>query len=246
MKCAMITPTDFLHYEERAGFGFHFALAQHVKEASYAAWFKRWHEFGHFIMMDNGAAEGERLDNKDLIEAAGIIGADEVVMPDVLRDKHGTINATRAALSLVPERNRAMAPQGADWFEWEACAKILVSYGCATICIPKLYEGYPGGRAHALAIIRGYHWDWDHNIHLLGCYNDPVREIVLAHKHTPWIRSVDTGAPVAYAQADKSLWDEGHESLDWHKEPNMAQMLYNPGILRSAASGVIDAHRNEK
>jgi hypothetical protein len=237
MKYALITPPAGFRFVTEYHLGYHFVLSQYCTDYKYLKFYQRMHEYGHFIMLDNGAAElGASIDISLVIKAAEAVGADEIIMPDVLDDFTGTLSRTSQAVDLVPLKQRAMVPQGKDWLEWEACARIMVGMGCATICVAKRYENLPGGRSHGLEIIKAYSWHHTHNIHLLGCYRNPLKEIAAAYTTLPTIRGVDTGAAIAYAQAGALLNTSAHHSLDWN-DPFDTNLTYNNISL------YLDAHK---
>jgi hypothetical protein len=219
MKYALITPPN-LGMKLLASFGlsYHMALAQYIlADVHYKAVYQALHNFDHFIMVDNGAAEnGVPLPIEKIVKAADMVGADEIVMPDVLDDMRATIKATYAALIHVKKKRRAVVPQGKDWNEWTDCTLELIQFGCRTICVAKRYEKLPGGRVKALEIIAAHGWQDDHDIHLLGCCKNPLKEIRDALNVAPWVRGIDTAAPVSYAQHGTPLTGEWH-SLDWNK-----------------------------
>jgi len=219
MKYALIAPpTESLRLLAVYGLTYHMALAQYVlNDERYQKVYKMMHDLDHFIILDNGAAEnGVPLDIKDIVKAANLVGADEVVMPDVLDDIDGTLSRTHAALPYIPARYRAMVPQGKNWGQWTECLREMINMGCATICIAKRYEALSGGRAEALSIIMKNYWAWNHHIHLLGCYRRPLYEIRSALKMYPQVRGIDTAAPVSFAQHDDTIGDDTiWHSLDW-------------------------------
>lgn len=216
MKFALITPPYYYETIAEQNLGYQFVLAQYLEDRKYFEVYEYFRHQGHFIMMDNGAAEfGHSIGLDDLEREVKRLQPDEVILPDVLRDRRATLTLTREALPLFPRWQRAVVPQGKDWAEWELCARTLVGWGAATICVPKLLEDYPGGRLKALSIIEENRWHWDHHVHLLGIWEKPLFEIEQVVKNYPWVRGIDSGAPIAYAQAGKSIKHPKRESLQW-------------------------------
>jgi len=208
---------------------YHMALAQYVLvDEAYASLYKGLHEQDHFIMLDNGAAEnGHSIGIENVVRAAEMIGADEIVMPDVLDECKATVAATYSSLKYVPIRMRAVVPQGKDWTEWENCALELVSFGCRTICIAKRYEDLPGGRVYALELIQKHLWHKSHDIHLLGCRRRPLIEIIHALEAAPWVRGIDTAAPIAYAQHGALIENPKWFSLQWNAPIHYGTAAHN-------------------
>jgi hypothetical protein len=155
-------------------------------------------------------------------------------MPDVLDECNATVSATGNAIKFVPERMRAIVPQGKDWADWEYCATTLVRLGCRTICVAKRYEALEGGRAHALGIIRRHKWHLTHDIHLLGCYRNPLREILNAIEVAPWVRGIDTSAPISYAQHGDTLDHPKWHSLEWNKPFRYGTAVVNMDFILEA------------
>ena len=217
MKYAIITPPAGLPLVGEFNLGYHFVLSQYCTDPSYKSFYQEAHARGQFIMVDNGAAElGASIDIGTVTEVADELGADEIILPDVLDDYAQTMKYTERALAFVPQKRRAMCPQGTNWTEWLRCAEQMIKWGCATLCIAKRYERLPGGRPYALQLVKERGWHEICNIHLLGCYENPLKEIAQAYIAFPGIRGVDTGAAIAYAQAGADLGDSRiHHSLSW-------------------------------
>jgi len=247
MKYALITPPRGFALLKAYGFGYHFVLPQYLNDSFYKMFYQTLHYQGHFLLMDNGAAElGEGIPDADLVKAAEEIGADEIVMPDVLDNARATLERTYAAHQLFPKHKRAMCPQGSTWDEWEYCATVMLNMGCATLCVAKRYELLPGGRLKALSIIEQNHWHRDHHIHLLGCSKNPLHEADVAFKRAPWIRGIDTAAPVAYAQAGWHLNLAPHHcSLDWDADFDIDLAYDNVRLFLRATRGE-DAYHIEE
>jgi len=247
MKLALIAPPKYqwIPYIWRSGY--HFVLAQYLDDPNYAGMYTILRDAGHFLILDNGAAEfGKSIDLEKLRAAYDLLQPDEIILPDSLGKGVETMQLTHAAVHMFPRKKRAVVPQGRNWIEWEMCLNKLVSYGCATICVPKLYEGYKGGRLKALKIIQKNRFYWDHNIHLLGCYDNPLEEIRRVRDMFPWVRGIDTAAPIAYAQQGKKIDDPERASLDWDN-PSADHTLINEnlrGCLLACLGVDTDAHND--
>lgn len=187
---------------------FHMALAHElVEDAELQYFYSLASKKGHFIIIDNGAAEGQLMDSERLMQIVNYINPDEVVMPDALRDMHKTLLLLYSSevLRHVPPRKRMMVPQGKGWADWLQCLEYMVGrWDFATIGIPKWIEDeLPGGRLRALAAIEDAGFHRKYHVHLLGLAKLPQEEgSVLG---TKYIRSLDTGLPIALAQIDKTI-----------------------------------------
>ena len=229
---------------------YHMWLAQKVRE-DYDRFgrilrnYKRW---GYFLMLDNGTAEGQPLSHDELMEVWDFVRPDELVLPDVLEDRSGTLAATQLFLEgygdKVPVQKRVVVPQGETLDEWEDCLDAMASrFEFATIGVPKHLEGKDGNRVEAVRFIeeRGYHRKY--HVHLLGCYEDPVLEIRRALAMGPWIRGIDTAAPIAYAQQGLDIQVGYHVGYVWNggfvgREEEIEQLLsMNMDKLLKACAG---------
>jgi hypothetical protein len=215
MKLAVIAPPNALGVVATMRASFHLVLAQYVEDPTYNAFYRSAHRRGDFIMLDNGAGESSMLTMPALLKAASLVWADEITLPDVIGDCDETLRVVSEALPMVSLHKRAVCPHGSSWGEWERCAIELMKMGCATICIGR-YDRLPDGRFPAFKIIEKHQWHWNHHIHLFGCFEPPIRATRLELAAAPWLRSMDTGAPIAYAQQGRILDDGPHASLQWN------------------------------
>lgn len=217
MKLAVISPDMFV--VSQLGLSYNMALAQKVLQYSnYEKQFLKAHSLGRFTIMDNGAAENERLTADELVDAAERILADEVIMPDALRLSDATLALTTDARMQrkIPPRYRMVVPQGDSWEEWRWCLdQMHERLMFRTIGVAKHLERLEGGRLAALKYLEQQKYHLMYDIHLLGIWNQPHFEI--KQTNFPWVRGIDTGAPIAWAQAGMSMSMAGHHSLDWHK-----------------------------
>lgn len=209
-----------------------------VKSGEYQTEVERLHKRGDFIILDNGAAEPveERVPFKMIVNIALNI-VDEIALPDELRDGKATIDLTVQASHLVPPRKRMIVPQGNDWDEWFYCLQRLndlLAGEYRTIGIPKHLERLQGGRATALQALALEGFTENHDIHLLGVWNDAQTEISRARGAFPGVRGIDTGYPIAAAQAGMNLnadeWT--HKSLLNDVDPNPSYYVGNISVVR--------------
>lgn len=231
MKTAVITPPSYLELVGRQS-GYHMALSQWLRRnPMYMSWYKKAHAQGDFIMVDNGAAEpeSERIDWTQVMWVSNQVQADEVVLPDVLKDSRGTVYYTSRAAAQVPAKNRCIVPQGGTWGEWLDCYTQLhdnLSGRYATIGIAKHLERLEGGRAEALRMLPGYA-KFHYNIHLFGIWQAPKDEIYACRREWPYIRGIDSGAPIAYAQNSRWIGEAAHFSLHELDKPDIRFLNLN-------------------
>jgi len=238
MKFALITPPagEGPIYAHRLSY--HMALAQGLmNDPAYMHMYKRikHNVNGAFIMVDNGAAEGDRQPFDEVVRVANEIGADEIVMPDELRDAQWTIEYTTdaAAMNIVPPRKRVVVPQGTTLQEWAMCLRRLIeAMEFRTIGVPKHLDAtIPGGRAEVLEFLETWSFHTRYDIHLLGL--NRLEELRDLAARFPWVRGIDTGMPIGWAQDNMLLgFSTEHHPLQWHNdfdeklaEANIAQIL---------------------
>ncbi len=237
MKLATIAPTR--HLSHLMCEGYIFALGQELfRDEIYYTWHIDAARSGRFIIVDNGAAEpeGEREAFYVIAHASLGIYADEVILPDKLRDATWTIEHALDGdvLRAVPQHKRFVVPQGGSWYEWKDCLRTLVSVANpVTIGIAKWIEGeLPDGRPQALEFIKEMGLHKQCNIHLLGVYAKPFEEVTEAIRVLPSIRGIDTGAPIAYAQQGAEISDDEHYSLQWEADVHYTLAIENMIALR--------------
>lgn len=229
MKFAVIAPP---HVLQEIGYpsSYHLALAQELlRDAQYLQYYQRASLLGHFVIVDNGAAENDTPPFDKVLRVANTVHADEVALPDVLRDKEATVSQTLSWAPKVPKSRRFIIPQGDTVEEWCQCLEELhlaLDREYATIGVPKHLERFPMGRMKALQYLldNGY---WAYNIHLLGVWSHTFSEIFKACQIPIRVRGIDTGAPVAQAQQGNLIThsQQRRHSLDWNAPAN-AQLVH--------------------
>lgn len=197
---------------------------------------------GYFVMLDNGAPEGQLQDNVKLMEAYDLVQPDELVLPDILEGIEATMKATTAFINeygdRVPPRKRMVVPQGETFEEWEKCLDWMVQeVDFATIGVPKHMEEKEGGRVACLQAIERKELHLYKHVHMLGCFQDPVKEVRHAIAACPWIRGIDTAAPFAYAQDDLDIQVGYHVSYEWGGAFDEESASYNIDKLLKACAG---------
>ena len=214
MKLSVILPHEYVGLLRARNLSHHMVLAQYVLEYPAEFW-RGEHDRGSFILLDNGVAEGIQMPFEQVLCLADYIHADEIIMPDVMGDCEQTLSNFLDWRPQVPLRKRMAVPHGSNWGTWTDCLLNMCDMGCRSIGVAKRYEAFDGGRPHALQIIEDRHIHWSHDVHLLGCYARPYEEIRRVANQFPWVRSVDTAAPLAYAQHHVDVTTDAHYSVDW-------------------------------
>lgn len=247
MLVAPIPPvTEFVNNPKPHGH-FHLALS-HLFDShpEYLRYFieRRKAGMGDYVVLDNGAHEnktGEPISK--LLELAVLIDADEIVLPDVLDDYIGTVEATATALDQIEQnlelaknfldkkgRRIMLVPQGKDYDEWRRCLEKLLqlydfmvrsqdlSAEIPVIGVSKDYDDvFPGGLHQAfLGELEGLRDEVD--VHCLGWPRDLWNFGRLLHDF-PWIRSTDSARAYVYALAGVRL-ELGAPYPEYPKRPS--------------------------
>ncbi len=215
MKAAIIPTLDtaltLMNYTD-----YQLVLAQHLKDdhtqyymATVAAITR-----GDFVILDNGAAEGDQfVSGRELVEMAIALGVDEVVAPDILRKGEGSWLRTQAFLDDWTDELRShgidimAVPQGETFrIWWDYLDIIMEDKRVNTIGIPKNVDEM--GMMRALVVDMMYKAgtehdpQWVNQFHLLGQSNW-LGEAKYVAKYHPWVRGIDSAYPVALARQSK-------------------------------------------
>ena len=91
-KLALIPP--FCLLDAYSDPGYHLLLPQLLSYEPYREYVRKIQK-GSFTILDNGAFEGDGIDQTSLIDLAVMLNVDEVVVPDTLRDKDTTLAQAR-------------------------------------------------------------------------------------------------------------------------------------------------------
>lgn len=206
MQVASIVPTAYLHLI--AGKPYHLCLAQvALRDPVYRDFYKKEAEAGSYVILDNGAAEGELVGIQEMEDLAVYLGASEIVLPDFLGNYERTLREARAALNYVKERGvfrgKIMAvPQGETLKEWILCASIMLTWHIDTIGIPKYLTPAFGAYARQQA----FFWllpslvTLNKRVHFLGCGGDPREIGVICQAAESVVRGVDSSLAYLYAR----------------------------------------------
>jgi len=126
-----------------------FALAHYVlQDENYCEFFRQ--NRNKYIIMDNGAAEGQNLTLGELLLAIDKIKPDEVIVKDVLLNKDATIRASISSARAIKERyphiKLMMVPQGRNVVEWLGCYYTFLEeplcdvIGISKISVPECFK----------------------------------------------------------------------------------------------------------
>lgn len=166
-----------------------------------------------FVILDNGAAENERVDDYTLLAFAKEFGVDEVAIPDILGDGPATVGRMEAffsrvepALSVEEDReyNFGFVAQGNTLDDALRTVNYVMegwySPWVKTVYLPRLLiekSGDPNVRIQLARYIHDARPRLD--IHLFGMHSDHPMEVFEAATTAPFIRGVDTSMPYNFA-----------------------------------------------
>jgi hypothetical protein len=206
MKFCPINPIPDLPSLQMPKNDMHLLLTHLGDDFRYSEFYSRRRQEGDYLIVDNGAYEfGKSLPLEAVIEYAYHIKAQEVVVPDIMRDSVGTYELFRQSLNKVPGDMRVMVvPQGEDRTTWMWCAKKMLDVfdtksDVSVIGISKVYEEFTGGRyglLEWLSVARGK-VGINFDVHLLGY--DKLTSVEVLQRDFPWVRSIDSAKPTVLA-----------------------------------------------
>lgn len=180
MKVATIVPTSYLELTKDDDY---FMCLAHLVETddTYAKFFFDRVQEGKFVIMDNGAAEHAQPDAGTILRVAGKVHPSELVLSDVLFHKDETLIKSFEALTFYLDMIghgvvKFMAvPHGKTFEEWVECAKeFCMCPDIHTIGISKFITNQFGDNARLRAVEALQPFIGDKEIHLLGCWSDPM------------------------------------------------------------------------
>ena len=225
MKAALIPPIP--HLQEFARGPFHLLLAHLLSDRKYKAHYTKVRKAGGYLVLDNSAHEkGRGQDPAELMAQGLTLDAQEIVVPDVLEDWSGTVEAAlcahevwfeNGAIDIIRDYNPAFmyVPQGETPAEWLLCFKELLrihnfmaaKHGLRrdfVLGVSKDYDVWEGGLDRLIyEFVIPARTDLAYKglrlqVHLLGWSRNLITLNELARRF-PWIRSTDSAKPFVYA-----------------------------------------------
>lgn len=204
-----------------------------LRSAAYAKAYVPMCKDAHYVIMDNGAAEGtNEMDDVGLMIIGEHYKPQELVLPDVMGDTRGTLIASTSFLNKFREAYSPECRETMYNIGFVAQAKTIEgSYECAArmlsstlgdfidvIYIPRLllaetkdvFARVKVARKLRDALIRNGTPEID--IHFLGASPLWASEVLYAATQVPFVRSIDTSLPYVYASYGLDLKDHGEYS----------------------------------
>ncbi|MNU84617.1 hypothetical protein D3C71_743410 [compost metagenome] len=231
MKVATIVPQQFLDMTRADEY--HMCLAHLIGEPGYEPYTHFFKQIGRLpythLIMDNGLIEGNPRPIHELVTKALLVDADEIVLPDVFKDRAQTYAAVVDALQQLtdpdkgqPLRGRTSfmaVAQGASLEEWIESAKELMQLPIRTLGVPKVLCSLPGlsttngwlNRLEVLKAIEPYRHGTQ--IHLLGCWDTPLEAKMISKAEAEGvispIRGIDSALPYVFTRAGMKMSEGG-------------------------------------
>ena len=167
-------------------------------------------DINSYKILDNSACElGKGLEIEQLLEAAKIIGADEIVLPDILKSNE-SLDYSLECMSKIPSNFKqkiALVIQGVDFGELVINAKKAKKIKqIDTIMLPKWSK-------HCRTLLTELISDSDKEIHWLGM-GTSLRELL--EPIASLVRTMDTGYYTALAAGDYglTLFEDRKDDID--------------------------------
>lgn len=182
--------------------GYNLLLAHEVlaHKPKYIDYYSQWINADTFIIMDNSIIElGSPLPADQLIEAASIVKAKCIVLPDRLGDALGTVHDSTAAANttpLPPNMHWMGVVQGSTVDEALWCAECLWAIpGVRYLSVPKIIadKNKEHSRWKYLESLRKIVGD-RRCVHLLGFSNYLLDDMVCANH--PLVMGIDSATPI--------------------------------------------------
>ncbi len=209
---------DVHRTQQRKIFGHTMMLMAHdilQKQAKYRASIESWKKDLQItnLIVDNSLVEvldgtTEPLKFDDVLKASEIVGADWTILPDVMGDATGTLEATSEALKTHEKPHvgkYAFVIQGNSVLEHMAIAAgLTMQLGAEMICVPRIIGNTMGSRAPTLRQI-GADVKNSYKIHLLGC-SQSVRDDLDCCRENIGVASIDSANPVVHGIRGLREW----------------------------------------
>jgi hypothetical protein len=190
------------------------------------------------IIMDNSLIElGYALPMDEIVEAAHVVGAKYVVLPDYLEESRRTLIAVRQAREQLYKTGAPMIPipvvQGRTLEECRNFIRELahefVVETFPVISIPRVVTNKLGGRLSLIILAQRYYFD----VHLLGFSNNLLDDICCSRMSN--VRGIDSASPIRMAFQMECHIDINEPVIIpprgdfWDKDETWARLLIEEG-----------------
>lgn len=233
--------------EDRALGNYHLLLAHDILKHP-EEYRKLFNSMNGVKILDNSVIElGAAVDIKVIAEAAAVVCANVIVLPDILLDgKQTVIDCKKAYVEWRPILDKALGssnwsymivPQGKTRAEFAECAEAFADLAyIGWWGIPRNYNIHGlGSRRDAIDICTAI--DPQNEIHLLGFSDDIVDDVLSACKDE--VSGIDSAVPIRAASAGMRMsmnLPELGKRGDWWDDPKTTydqQMATNCSLIRN-------------
>lgn len=250
VEFAPVVPVDIAAEMKRMGClgNYHLLLAHDVvkQPKEYQNVYCQPDDVENFIIMDNSVVElGQAVDIEMILEAAQIVNAELLVLPDVYLKGPETVIATVEAYEKLQGRwhnDYMVLPQGRDYPEWLACADEFCAFAphqFACIGIPRNVREHLGvSRIEALSHVRQFDHKY-HGVrankryyHLFGFSHDLMDDIASAsYGRGKNLMGIDSNVPIRQGTLGQRIninqTDPGKRGDWWDNHPPFNGIAYD-------------------
>jgi len=170
-----------------------------------------------YVMLDNGAAEGEAWHPQALIVIGREFEVDEIVVPDILADYHGTLDMLEWFQNETSETDR----RGFGWMGVLQGTNMSQLLSCAEAYAETDFISSFGIPRHLLETVGDKHirlflanelfkrYGDDYDMHFLGMNPSWYMEPKVLAAGAPYARGIDTSLPFVSAYHDVDIEEPG-------------------------------------
>ena len=201
MEISVISGINYPKYTERGNIVF--SLAHHI--LANKEYMRYYRDCNKYLIMDNSAAElGKSIGLQDVLNAARMVNADELWLPDKLYDKKETLKLTKAFIKLLDNKDEFVLvglSQGKNLKEWLSCYKEMLKMPEIDVMAISKYsvECFKEiTKSEDFAICRMACIDYLHKhklvkkkLHIAGA-NERITQEISYYKKYPMVRSIDS------------------------------------------------------
>lgn len=241
MKLALIPPISLLEYTDETHT--QLMLPQLIYSDAYTyVYNKHCEDPDQYVILDNGANEGEDIDPFKLLEIAYDFGVDEIIVPDVIGSHLETVRKLESFITLIMDNKIPLSmklmfvAQGQTLVEAKASIERAMQFAhVRTIALPRHLATTTKvvNARHLLAAWFANKYEGQGaSLHLLG--GDPGYPTEIADFKHVWpaiVRSHDTSAPFNFAHANKVL-ARGNKVKRPRNYFDLPAMAFEENILR--------------
>lgn len=244
---------DLFERDKKACGFYHLLLAHDVLEhqEDYKSFFQQLRHYwtgqaDHMtVIMDNSIVElGDAMNMLDVCKAAGSVGANVVVLPDVMGNGYGTEQKTAQGLTQIIDHYGAInkvpfdlmaVPQGPKLQDFARCLETFRQFpNIRWIGIPRIAVSQIGTRCPIAMMARAIDPDW--KLHFLGFSDDVMTDVMDCQMCSKFVTGIDSAVPVRAGQKGKpfrlSISDYGKRENYWESTKAEDTTLKNIEYVR--------------